>query len=370
MGAWNGVYRSGNNGIEKVEGVHPPITALCEAGDDVYALGPHGIWVYSNNQYKKTNYSIARSIRKAISDGKNGLWVATDVGLYHCHNGRSDLYQDTTQLISAYVKGIAIDNSGKLWVAGLGGISIRKDNDLIKTVKPADGLPTVFALSMTKAPDGNMWAGTQAGVVRFKPDGSHSLLFSRRWLMDDEVRDVAFDQQGNAWVATAGGVSAIKNRPMTLADKEDYFYKVLMRRHIRAPWIAGQCHLAIPGDTASWQPEDDDNDGEYTSNYLAMESFRYAVTHDEDAHAKARKAFDFLKFLQEVTDTDGFFARTIVPADWTSVHDGNRNYSEKELAEELVKSRDTNLSKNDGGYPKTGIGAGKATPAVTKCADT
>jgi hypothetical protein len=46
-----------------------------------------------------------------------------------------------------------------------------------------------------------------------------------------------------------------------------------------------------------------------------MESFRYAVTKDEDAHIKANKAFQFLKLLQDVTSTEGFFARTIVPAD-------------------------------------------------------
>jgi hypothetical protein len=68
-----------------------------------------------------------------------------------------------------------------------------------------------------------------------------------------------------------------------------------------------------------------------------MESFRYAATKEEDAHAKALKAFNFLKLLQEVTGTDGFFARTIVPSDWTTVHDGNRNYTEKQLADELVK---------------------------------
>ena len=63
-----------------------------------------------------------------------------------------------------------------------------------------------------------------------------------------------------------------------------------------------------------------------------MESFRYAVTKEEDAHIKARKAFNFLKLLQEVTGTDGFFARTIVPSDWTSVHDGNRTYTEQAIS--------------------------------------
>src|SRR5690606_23508014 len=92
-----------------------------------------------------------------------------------------------------------------------------------------------------------------------------------------------------------------------------------------------------PGDTTVWLPEDDDNDGEYTGMYLAMESFRYAATQDPKARENAGKAFRFLKYLQEVTGTPGFFARTIVPSDWKEVHDPNRTYSERELAYELVK---------------------------------
>jgi hypothetical protein len=110
-----------------------------------------------------------------------------------------------------------------------------------------------------------------------------------------------------------------------------------MKRHIREPWISGQCHLINAGDTANWQPEDDDNDGEYTGNYLAMESFRYAVTKSEDAREKAKKAFHFLKQLKDITNGDGYFARTIVPVEWgDKVHDGNRSYTEQEKAEELV----------------------------------
>jgi hypothetical protein len=148
---------------------------------------------------------------------------------------------------------------------------------------------------------------------------------------------VAFDKEGNAWVATAGGVSAIKRKKMNLAEKQNYFYSQLMTKHIREPWICGNLWLELPGDTSSWRNSDDDNDGEYTGGYLAMESFRYAVTKNEDALIKARKAFNFLKLLQEVTETEAFFARTIVPADWTEVHDPNRTYTERQIADALVE---------------------------------
>lgn len=337
IGAWNGVYRFEDHRLRKMEGTEGPVSVLCRSREGLYALGPGGVWLYDGHRFQKKNYITGRSVRDALSDGNGGLWIATQVGLYHCMGKGTTLYQDTTQLISAYVEGLALSSTGQLWAGGLGGVSIRQNDHMIRTMKPQDGLPTVYVNSIAKAPDGTMWVSTRQGIVRYRQDGSHSLRFSRRWLMNDDVRDVAFDAEGNAWIATADGVSVIGKRKMTLADKESYFYDVLMRRHIRAPWIAGQCHLAIAGDTTSWTPEDDDNDGEFTSNYLAMESFRYAVTKSEDAHSKARKAFDFLQFLQQVTGTDGFFARTVVPADWTTVHDANRTYTAPQRAEALVE---------------------------------
>lgn len=336
MGAWDGVYTYENNKLTKVEGVKPPVSALCVADEGVYALGPGGIWIEKNQAFKAVDYALARSVRDAKSDGNGGLWVATDVGLYHCQNGKSTLFQDEKELISCYLKGVSFDSKGALWLGGLGGITIRNDTKKINILTPKEGLPSVNVNSVSKASDGAMWVGTDVGVVRFYPDGSHSLRFSNRWLLDDRVRDVGFDNHGDAWVATAKGVSVIRKREMTLSGKEKYFYDVLMRRHIRDPWIAHVTKLTIAGDTTTSVDVDDDNDGQYTAMYLAMEAMKYATTGDNEAKVKARKALDFLIKLQTITETDGFFARTIVPSDWTHVHDGNRSYEDKQLAEALV----------------------------------
>lgn len=337
MGTWNGLYRFRDNQLERMPGPAAPVSAVCVANEGVYALGPHGTWLFNEKGCKKLDYPIARSIRNVISDNHGGLWVASDVGLYHCTTDTIRHFQKRNELLSAYVKGVALDGNQHVWVGGLGGVTIVRQDKKDRELVPAQGIPSVFVNCIERSPDGAMWIGTKVGTVRYYPDGTHSLRFSRRWLLDDQVNDLAFDAEGNAWIATAKGVSAIRKRKMTLAQKQDYFYDILMQRHIRAPWIAGQCRLAIPGDIRSWKPEDDDNDGEYTGNYLAMESFRFATTKNKDAREKARKAFDFLKLQQEITGTDGFFARTIVPADWAEVHDGNRTFTERQLADELVK---------------------------------
>lgn len=337
MGTWNGLYSWSNNQLKKEEGPKPPVSVICSGEGETYALGPHGIWQQTDNQWKSLGYKIARSVRCASTDGKGTLWVGTDAGIFLCKNGKTTLYQNTSELISCYVKAIAFASKGDCWVGTMGGVTIRKDEKMVRKLTPEEGLSNSFVTCIERSPEGIMWVGTELGVVRYDKDLKPSLRFSRRWLTNDKVNDIAFDPSGNAWIATNGGVSCIRRNTMTLADKEQNFYSQLMRRHIREPWTCGSVYLEIPGDTASWRPEDDDNDGEYTGGYLAMESFRYAVTKSEDAHQKARKAFDFLRQLQTVTGTAGFFARSIVPANWTKVHDANRKYTEQQIAEELVK---------------------------------
>ena len=337
IGAWNGAYYFNNNKLKKLDGTEGPVSFVCISGNAVYALGPHGVWKYNGNNFEKNKWAIARSVRSAVPDGNNGIWVASEVGLYHCNEQGVKVYRDTASLISASLRGLDFDANGNLWAGGLGGISVLKNGIKKRIITPKEGSPSIFTTAVRRSPDGTMWVGTRVGVVRFEANGLHTLRFTRRWLLDDQVNDIAFDKEGNAWVATAQGVSAIRKRKMKLSEKQEYFYDVLMKRHIRKPWISGQCHLTIAGDTASWQPEDDDNDGEYGGNYLAMESFRYAVTKTDDAHEKASKAFSFLRTLREITEGDGYFARTIVPAGWDSkLHDGNRKYTEAEMADELV----------------------------------
>jgi hypothetical protein len=337
LGTWNGLYKVINDKIEKVTGPEGPISMLCTTSDGIYALGPKGFWINKGKGFLAQKSKLAKSVRDVISDGNHGLWIATDVGLYHWNEDKTEHFYTTSELISGYAKGLALNSDQKLWVGGLGGVTVRNGNAMEKQLTVANGIPSTYVTTVRLALDRSMWVGTQKGVVRFRPDSTRSLLFSRRWLLDDQVNDIAFDKKGNAWIATPKGVSAIMKRQMTLAQKSEFFNEALVKRHIRAPWIAGQAHLKIPGDTTSWEPEDDDNDGEYTGNYLAMESFRFAATKNPEARENARKAFQFLKLLQEVTGTEGFFARTIIPSDWKNMHDENRTFTEREKADELVK---------------------------------
>ncbi len=336
-GTWKGVFHFEHHAFKKMADTRGPVSVLCAAKDGVFAFGPKDSWLCKKSGASAIDIRIARSVRSATGDGKAGLWIGTDAGLYHYNANSVRHYSDTSCLISAYIKGVAMKGDD-LWAGGMGGVTVLNDGIKKRALKPADGLPSQYVNCVAVGPDNSVWIGTDAGIVRFHNDGSRSLRFSRRWLLSDKVNQIVFDKNGTAWVATQSGVSAVYSKPMTLADKEKYFYDITMQRHVREPWIVGQCRLPDPNDLTRWEPEDDDNDGEYGGNYLAMECFRYAVTKSNDAKEKAKKMFNFLKLLQEITETDGFFARTIVPVSWgDNVHDKNIKYTDKELAEELVK---------------------------------
>lgn len=331
IAAWNGLFKSVNYEIGKMDVTDLPVAAISENTGTLLVLGVKNIWENEDGAWLKEKIPYSKVVRKLISDEKNGFYLATGKGLYHIKQDTAILFQNGKELLSDNVFGLTFAQNNELWVAGLGGITVYKNDERIKSYTPKNGLPNAWARCVEKAPDGTMWVGTDMGIARY--DGATwSIRHSRRWLLSDKVRDIAFDKNGTAWVATSKGISAIKRREMTLSQKADYYYNILQKRHVRKPWLVEKCRFQIPGDTINWEPNDDDNDGQYTSMYLVMESYRYAVSKSPEAKKNAENAFNALKFLQTITGTDGFVARTVVPSSWTRMADANRTISDREWA--------------------------------------
>src|SRR5690606_3033674 len=123
-----------------------------------------------------------------------------------------------------------------------------------------------------------------------------------------------------AWIATAGGISHIYFKPMTLWDKAQYYEEMIDKYQRRTEYgYVLEVHVDKPGTTEGVQQGDSDNDGLWTSMYGAGECFAYAATKDPEAKRRAKQAFEALRFLQvapegsEHAPPSGFVARTVVP---------------------------------------------------------
>lgn len=337
VGAWNGLFRSTATGLSKVPEINSPVSVVHATDEGVFALSPGGFWLQTAGEWIRQEIPYSRQIRAMVTDPQNGWWIATGMGLYHQTENGFVLFQKAEEILSADVHALAWDNRGQLWAGGLGGVTVFKNRKRVQTLTPAEGLPNANVRAIATGPDGRMWVGTEYGIARFD-DTNVSVLTSRRWLADNSVRDIVFDADGTAWVATARGVSAIRRKQMTLQAKARHFHRICMARHVRPPYLVEKCRLTVPGDTTSWQPRDDDNDGQYTSMYLAMESYRYAASKDPDARENAKQAFEALRFLQTVTETAGFVARTVIPVEWEQMADPNRKFTDAQWSEARVRN--------------------------------
>jgi hypothetical protein len=165
------------------------------------------------------------------------------------------------------------------------------------------------------ASDGARWSCTRAGVIR--EDAAAEALDRRqyfggkRYLPDDDVRNLAPDDSSGMWVRTRTGVSHIELRSMTLEQKAAYFERRVHQRHDRYGLVASS-RLRVPGDLSTNQLDPSDNDGLWTAIYAASQCFRYGATRSPEALANAKASIDAVLYLESVTGRPGFPARSYI----------------------------------------------------------
>lgn len=215
------------------------------------------------------------------------------------------------------------------------------------------GLPFGHLTCLAAAPGGDIWIGSALGLLRFDA-GRFEVYAGPRWLPDDRVRRVIVEHDGSILADTAGGVSRIFLRPMTLTDKAAHYEALTDARHRRFGYVTG-CTLDQPGDLTAWHHDIDDNDGLWTAMYLAGEAFRYAVTGDEEARAKALESLDALLELERKTPLPGFPARAVCHR--TETEFGNHPGGEWHRTDdgEWEWKADTSSDELDGHYFAWGI---------------
>jgi len=267
---------------------------------------------------------LSNDVRCVAVDASGHLWVGTSAGI-NIFDGKSQpgSIQTKSEMGIRAVKGwysitgknglpyedvhiIAIA-SGERKPAGNLGVA-----SLSLPVAPSSRARAVgaVALSPPVVPLSYLWVGTSIGVASLQ-GGRWEYYASKRWLPDDRVTAIAVQSDGVVWVGTPQGLSKIEKRPYTLERKAEFFEEGIQQRHNRYGYVTSSA-LEHPGDLSSSVYEASDNDGLWTALYIAAESFRYAVTKEEEAKKLAQKSLRALMRLEEITPIDGFPARAII----------------------------------------------------------
>lgn len=157
--------------------------------------------------------------------------------------------------------------------------------------------------------DGNLWFGSTKGAFMLNEDGKFNYYYGERWLPGNHVVHISKGKDNSVLVLTDAGLGQIIFEEMTLHDKAMYYEKQVRNRHIRHGFNAGLVDME-KGNIDSGRLRDSDNDGLWTTMYLAGEVFRYATTGSEDALFIIKDAMDAMERLFSINPVPGFPSRS------------------------------------------------------------
>jgi hypothetical protein len=238
------------------------------------------------------------------------------------------------------------DREGVLWRLNSRGLVEIRRSGKKKIWTPKDGLPFLPLTSIAVGPEGWVWLGTPDGAICFRPAahlGERWFYFwGRRYLADNLVLRVVAGPH-RAWIETRTGISLIEFKNFFLEEKSALFISRLHRCNDRYGLI-GDARLLNPGDLASCQPVSNDNDGLWTSLYIASECFRYAASHSPEALHNAETSLKGLFRLLWITGIIGFPARSFIhrgeggdtDGEWRWTPDGMWKWKGNTSSDELV----------------------------------
>ena len=278
------------------------------------------------------NIPLAADLRgakllKARADRNGRILVLSDKGLLQVHEGRlkpdrlhrpltdmtiEDMEVHKGQFVYLTDEGVLSNAwAGRLWEGRSSWPLPRGPEDggrKTEDRKPKAKLPCTD-VRCTRVIGEKTWFGSPRGAFAVNPEGRIDYYASGRWLVDDNVVDIAPGPDGSVLVLSQTGLSIIHFEKTTLAEKAAHYDKLTRQRHIRYGFNSAFV-MDKPGDLSTGTLIDQDNDGLWTAMYLAGELFRYAVTKSGEALGNCYESFEALERLTEITPMEGFPARS------------------------------------------------------------
>ena len=159
---------------------------------------------------------------QVLPDSEGNVWIATNGnGLYKYS------HQDFTKCSSEnmrWVMSIFKDRNQATWIGTMGrGLWKIKDGKINSYVDDEESYRnTVNCIG--EAPDGTVWVGSAAGLGKYnKVKNEFSWFTPKEGLSDYTVFNLCFDERGNIWVGTRGGLNYFDGTKFTQYKVEQGF---------------------------------------------------------------------------------------------------------------------------------------------------
>ncbi|MEX2513916.1 MAG: hypothetical protein WD398_13505 [Cyclobacteriaceae bacterium] len=164
-------------------------------------------------------------------------------------------------------------------------------------------------LNVVKEINGLLWFGSERGAFMLKEDGMFNYYDGMRWLPGEKVVQINEGTKDEVLILTDKGLGKLVFTHQTLAEKAHYYGQQVRSRHIRYGFNATLEGMDF-GNVDTGRLGDSDNDGLWTSMYLAGEVFRYAVTGEREALQNVKESLDAMERLYTINPIPGFPSRS------------------------------------------------------------
>jgi ligand-binding sensor domain-containing protein/signal transduction histidine kinase len=161
--------------------------------------------------YPAANGQTADFVR-ALAEDRNGLlWVATDDGLFWARNGRLERADKPLGLPVFNVHAVLEDSTGRIWVGGSRLYSLKDGQSREYSLPGNDSKNKVKSFLQTA--DGVIWVGTVGGLYRMLPGQDH---FEPVPEVSGTIRSLREAPSGELWAGSIGaGIFRIRGNHVT-----------------------------------------------------------------------------------------------------------------------------------------------------------
>ncbi|PSQ90565.1 MAG: hypothetical protein BRD43_01720 [Bacteroidetes bacterium QS_4_64_154] len=172
-------------------------------------LGDEGVFRFTDStqtQWTARQGLFGRYVRPIAEDVNGVLWVGTNSGLSRQNGSRFERVTGANGETFRSTSALETDSTGTLWIGSDRQGLYRYRSGKIERVVPVDTLISSRVLGLHRAQDGALWIGTrEGGVIRFAAPDSVRRYDTEDGVPSKTVRDIYETGDGTLWISTLGG---------------------------------------------------------------------------------------------------------------------------------------------------------------------